>query len=73
MLLGLRNGSLDTLTLEDAFGLRTEISFFDVQRNLPLELSLFRFTPPSGIDVIGDDSEAGETNIGAARNILISN
>ncbi len=59
VLLGLTNGSLDMLAMEDAFGLRTEVRFSDVTRNLQLADELFRFTPPEGADVIGnvpDDS-----------------
>jgi outer membrane lipoprotein carrier protein len=55
VLLGLIDGRLDLLAMEDAFDLRTEIRFSDVSRNLPLEADLFRFTPPDGVDVIGGD------------------
>ena len=38
------------MILEDAFGLRTEIRFHDVQRNPPLDASLFSFEPPVGVE-----------------------
>jgi len=54
VLLGLRDDTLMLMILEDAFGLRTEIRFHDVQRNPVLDASLFSFEPPGGVDVIGD-------------------
>jgi len=54
ILLGLNNGELLLMAMEDAFGLRTEIRFREIQRNPPLEEKLFQFTPPEGIDVIGN-------------------
>lgn len=59
VLLGLRGDMLQMMTMEDAFGLRTEIRFFDVERNATLDEALFVFTPPPEADVIGDT--AGET------------
>jgi outer membrane lipoprotein carrier protein len=48
-------GSLLTrIDAEDSFGNTTQFSFTDVQRNPPLDDSLFSFTPPDGTDVIGD-------------------
>ena len=54
ILLGLNNGELLLMAMEDAFGLRTEIRFREIQRNPPLEEKLFQFTPPEGVDVIGN-------------------
>ncbi len=54
ILLGLDNGELLLMAMEDAFGLRTEIRFRDIQRNPALEDKLFQFTPPEGVDVIGN-------------------
>jgi outer membrane lipoprotein carrier protein len=54
VLLGLRDDVLQLMAMEDAFGLRTEIRFFEVRRNEPLDTVLFAFTPPPGADVIGD-------------------
>lgn len=53
VLLGLADGTLRLMAMEDAFGLRTEIHFADMQRNEPIEDGLFTFTPPPGADVIG--------------------
>ena len=54
ILLGLNKGELLLMAMEDAFGLRTEIRFREIQRNPPLEEKLFQFTPPEGVDVIGN-------------------
>lgn len=54
VLLGLNDDKVRLMTMEDAFGLRTEIRFRDIQRNPPLNEELFHFTPPEGVDVIGD-------------------
>jgi outer membrane lipoprotein carrier protein len=55
MLVGLSDGQMRMLAMEDAFGMRTEIRFTELQKNLPLDASLFSFTPPEGVDVIGAD------------------
>lgn len=54
VLLGFRGGQLALMQLEDAFGLRTSISFFEVIRNPELAEALFQFTPPPGTDVVGE-------------------
>ena len=54
ILLGLDNSQLLLMAMEDAFGLRTEIRFREIQRNPVLEDKLFQFTPPEGVDVIGN-------------------
>lgn len=54
VLLGLQDNTLLLMAMEDAFGLRTEIRFRDVQRNPELDQELFRFDPPPGTDLIGD-------------------
>ncbi len=54
ILLGLDNGQLLLMAMEDAFGLRTEIRFREIQRNPALDEKLFQFTPPEGVDVIGN-------------------
>jgi len=54
VLLGLHDGVLLLMAMEDAFGLRTEIHFHDIQRNQALDSSLFQFEVPPGTDVIGD-------------------
>ena len=54
ILLGLENDKVLLMAMEDAFGLRTEIRFSDIKRNPQLKDELFHFTPPDGVDVIGD-------------------
>ena len=53
ILLGLTPGSIRMMTMEDAFGQRTEIKFENVLRNPPPEPELFMFSPPEGTDVVG--------------------
>jgi outer membrane lipoprotein carrier protein len=53
ILLGLSNDELQLMVMEDAFGLRTEIRFRNINRNPDLDDALFRFEPPEGVDVIG--------------------
>lgn len=54
VLLGFDQDQLVLMGLEDAFGLRTEIRFSELARNLPLDPGLFRFEPPPGTDVVGE-------------------
>ena len=54
ILLGLSEDVLRVMIMEDAFGLRTEIQFQQVERNPRIEPGLFEFTPPESADVIGD-------------------
>ena len=54
VLLGLQEDQLRFMAMEDAFGLRTEIRFSNVQRNPKLDSSLFVFSPPDGVDIIGE-------------------
>lgn len=55
MLIGLSDGQLQMLAMEDAFGMRTEIRFTEMQKNPKLKDGLFEFVPPEGVDVIGAD------------------
>lgn len=54
VLLGFDQDQLVLMGLEDAFGMRTEIRFSELVRNLPLDPGLFRFEPPPGTDVVGE-------------------
>lgn len=47
-------GELVIMELRDAFGLKTEIRFSNMQRNPQLSPSLFKFVPPKGADVLGE-------------------
>jgi outer membrane lipoprotein carrier protein len=50
---GLDGGQIARMTLLDRLGQVTELAFDAVQRNPRLDASLFRFTPPPGVDVVG--------------------
>lgn len=52
--LGFAGGQLQRLEYTDALGQRTRIVFSGWQRNPVLAPDTFRFTPPKGVDVIGD-------------------
>jgi outer membrane lipoprotein carrier protein len=54
ILLGLSEDELRMMIMEDAFGLRTEIRFQQIERNPELDPRLFSFTPPESADVIGE-------------------
>lgn len=45
---------LRRLTLQDGFGRRTELRLAGLQRNPPLDDALFEFSPPHGVDVVGE-------------------
>ena len=45
---------LVTLELEDGFGQRTRLDFQKLERNPVLDPALLKFTPPPGVDVVGD-------------------
>ena len=53
--LGFRGSELAAMELKDNFGQTTWLRFSGLQRNPQLAADLFRFTPPKGADVIGDD------------------
>lgn len=53
ILIGLVPGAIRLMTMEDAFGQRTEIHFENVRINPPFDPGLFQFTPPEGADVVG--------------------
>lgn len=45
---------LVSLELEDSFGQRTRLDFQKLERNPILDSALLKFTPPPGVDVVGD-------------------
>ena len=53
ILLGLNNGDIQLMAMEDAFGLRTEIHFVNTVKNQPLEPGIFNFMVPEETDVVG--------------------
>jgi outer membrane lipoprotein carrier protein len=53
--LGFDGDALATMDVIDALGQRTVITFSGWQRNPSFADGTFRFTPPEGVDVVGDD------------------
>ncbi len=49
-----RAEELAAIEFEDAFGQRTRIDFRTLKRNGPVDADKLRFTPPRGVDVIGE-------------------
>lgn len=58
--LGLRDGQLVVMRFDDQLGQRTEVRFSGWIRNGALPQSRFRFTPPAGVDVVGEVREQAE-------------
>lgn len=52
--LGLRSEQLGSMELTDKLGQTTLLEFSKFKRNPPLPVTRFQFTPPKGVDVIGD-------------------
>jgi outer membrane lipoprotein carrier protein len=52
--LGLSGQGLVRMQIVDALGQRTEISFSGWARNPAFESGTFKFTPPAGVDVVGE-------------------
>ena len=51
--IGVAENEVKVMEMVDGFGQTTRLRFSLLQRNPSLPASLFRFTPPSGVDVIG--------------------
>ena len=49
-----RGEALISLELEDNFGQRTRLDFQKLERNPAFDPALLKFTPPPGVDVVGD-------------------
>lgn len=49
-----KGDALVSLELEDSFGQRTRLDFQKLERNPALDPALLKFTPPPGVDVVGD-------------------
>ncbi|HET9485542.1 MAG TPA: outer membrane lipoprotein chaperone LolA [Xanthomonadales bacterium] len=54
------SGVLGRMVLEDTLGQRNEISFRNWKVNPPLDAATFRFTPPDGVDVVGEPAVAAK-------------
>ncbi|MGB4811983.1 MAG: outer membrane lipoprotein chaperone LolA [Methylophilaceae bacterium] len=52
--LGFKANQLQKMELHDSFNHITYISFNAVERNPALQSALFQFTPPKGVDVVGE-------------------
>lgn len=55
--IGMLDGAMDRMELRDSLGQMTRIEFFHLQTGLELDDSLFRFVPPEGADVIGQEGD----------------
>jgi outer membrane lipoprotein carrier protein len=54
LLLGFSGNDLKSMELFDNFGQVTSLFFSNLDRNPQLSPALFRFTPPAGVDVLGE-------------------
>lgn len=54
LLLGFSGNDLKSMELFDNFGQVTTLFFSNLERNPQLSPALFRFTPPAGVDVLGE-------------------
>jgi outer membrane lipoprotein carrier protein len=52
--LGFRGNDLARMELEDRLGQRTSLRFVDAVRNATVDAQVLQFTPPAGVDVIGN-------------------
>ena len=52
--IGFFGNTLRAMELFDNFGQVTRLSFSNQERNIQLSPALFKFTPPEGVDVIGE-------------------
>jgi outer membrane lipoprotein carrier protein len=60
--LGFDATGLVRMQFEDTLGGKIEIRFSDWKRNPSLAADAFRFTPPKGVDVVGDPTPAAEAH-----------
>ena len=58
--LGFDGSGLARMVFEDQLGQRTEVRFSGWKRNAGLPADLFRFSPPPGVDVVGELRESAE-------------
>jgi outer membrane lipoprotein carrier protein len=58
--LGFDAAGLGRMTFKDSLGNSTEIRFSHWQRDPKLPADAFKFTPPKGVDVVGDPTPAAE-------------
>ncbi len=60
--LGFSGQSLQRMQLRDALGQRTEMTFSHWQRNPAFAAGTFAFTPPEGVDVVGEMAASAEVH-----------
>jgi len=58
--LAFKADGLAKMVFEDQLGQRTEVRFERWARNAALPATLFRFTPPEGVDVVGEVRDSAE-------------
>lgn len=59
--LGFTDGRLSRMIFADNLEQTTLVALFDVRLNEPVDSSRFEFTPPPGVDVVGEPLPAPET------------
>ncbi|HEY5719461.1 MAG TPA: outer-membrane lipoprotein carrier protein LolA, partial [Gammaproteobacteria bacterium] len=47
-------GTLRLMRMVDNLGNITDIEFSELEINIPVDSNLFSFTPPAGVDVLGE-------------------
>lgn len=52
--LGFAGSDLKAMELQDSFGQTTQVRFSRLERNPALPANHFKFTPPAGVDVVGE-------------------
>ena len=52
--LGFAGKDLKAMELHDSFGQTTHIRFGNLERNPALPAASFKFTPPAGVDIVGE-------------------
>ncbi|NJN47261.1 MAG: outer membrane lipoprotein chaperone LolA [Candidatus Competibacteraceae bacterium] len=52
--IGFKDEQLQVIELEDALNQRTRLTFAKLERNVAIDPTQFEFTPPPGVDVVGD-------------------
>ena len=61
-MLGFNGDSLQRMKLTDNLGQRTEIAFSEWRRNPAFAKDQFKFTPPKGVDIVGEVGKSAEVH-----------
>lgn len=51
---GFAGGILESMVMSDGLGYTTNIEFNEIEINIDLDIDVFSFTPPPGVDLLGD-------------------